>query len=95
MTAFRISPLPSESWRDCAARLGRERGLEGEVMEHFEKMRQKGFDDETAAFDACYEWDLCEIIEESWHSLLGLVFMPLVWGHWLRAVFWPGNRFPG
>jgi hypothetical protein len=53
-----------ESWFDCAMRYARKHGLEDEVKEDFEIAIRSGVPPEEAAFDACYEWDVCDVYEK-------------------------------
>jgi calcineurin-like phosphoesterase family protein len=62
MVGLEIKRLDGESWRDCARRLGRKYGLEAEVMVAFEKNLKARDSETTAALEACYEWDLCELV---------------------------------
>lgn len=49
-----------ETWRECAARIGRHWHLEAEVLEEFDAFIAAGDDEAEAAWCACYEWDVCE-----------------------------------
>ncbi len=62
MTALGISKNEGESWRECAVRYGRKWGMESEVTEEFDRLRGLGDDEEQAAWGACYEWDVCDLI---------------------------------
>jgi hypothetical protein len=57
---LKITRLENESWEDCARRYARPHGLELEVMENFRAAIARGENEDQAAFDACYEWDLTE-----------------------------------
>ena len=59
---LQISRLDGETWLECARRLGRKYGLERELMEAFEKNLKAGDSEATAAFEACYKWDVCELV---------------------------------
>jgi hypothetical protein len=59
--ALGFQPLPGESWRDCVRRLGRKYGYEFEVMEAFDKNLAAGDSEAAAAFEACSEFDVCEL----------------------------------
>lgn len=63
MTSLGIKRQPGESWRDCAIRIGRQYGLEHEVTEDYDAAIARGETEEEAAWGACYEWDVCEIIK--------------------------------
>jgi hypothetical protein len=50
-----------ETWRECAARYGRNNHLEAEVLEAFDANLRNGDDEATAAWGACYEWDVTDL----------------------------------
>ncbi len=61
MVGLAIKRLEGETWRDCAARIARKNGLELEVMVAFDEAIKRGVPDDEAAWEACYEWDVCDL----------------------------------
>ena len=58
---FKIARIAGETWRECAARIGRKYGLEHEVLAEFDKNVAAGDPEDDAAFNACWDWDVCEL----------------------------------
>lgn len=53
-----------ETWKDAAFRIARVHGLEHEVMDVYEAEIARGASEEEAAWTACYDWDVCEIMKD-------------------------------
>ena len=63
-TALGIKRNPDESWHDCAMRYAKKYGLEHEVEKEYQESIAAGESEESAAWCACYEWDICDLMEE-------------------------------
>jgi len=61
MIGLKITKLPSETWRECAARYGRRNGLEHEVLQVYDEFAKGNDDDDEAAWTAVYEWDCTDL----------------------------------
>lgn len=57
--SFRLKREENESWRDCAIRQASKYGMADEVAQSFDSLLEFE-DEENAAFDACYEWDVLD-----------------------------------
>lgn len=53
-----------ESWRDCAVRYGKRYSMEKEVVGWYDQAIKDGDTEEEAAWSACCEWDVLDIIGE-------------------------------
>jgi hypothetical protein len=63
MRSLGIRREEGETWKDAAARIGKKYGLETEVMESYASEIEAGESEEDAAWAACYEWDVCELVQ--------------------------------
>lgn len=52
-----------ETWYDCAMRYAKKYDLESEVKDDYDQGIKDGDSEEEAAWGACYEWDILEVIE--------------------------------
>lgn len=59
-----VHRLENEDWREAVERIAKKFGLEQEALEVYDSEVFKGADDADAAFAACYEWDICEYVED-------------------------------
>lgn len=50
----------NESWLQAALRYAEPWGLEGEVEDCYHNFLKEGYNEEVAAFEACYEWDILD-----------------------------------
>lgn len=57
-----LKRLENETWYECAMRYAWEWGMEVEVDEWYTMYKEEGLSDEDAAFSACYEWDICDLM---------------------------------
>jgi hypothetical protein len=62
MVSLGIRRQEGETWKDAARRIARVQGLEHEVMDIYEHEIARGSSEEEAAWTACYEWDVCDIM---------------------------------
>lgn len=53
-----------ETWRECAIRYGRRFGLQREITEMYDAAIKHGEIEEQAAWGACLEWDVADVIKE-------------------------------
>lgn len=61
-SGLKIVRLVNETWRECAHRYGARYGLEIEVLREYDRnISEFKMSEAEAAFDACYEWDICEL----------------------------------
>lgn len=65
MVGFSLTRLPGQSWRDAAIAQGQKFGLGNEVATMFDDLISNGTREDWAAFDACSEWDVLDLVEES------------------------------
>jgi hypothetical protein len=56
-----IERKEGETWRECAARIGRQHGLESEVLYFYDEDIKAGVPEDKAAWGACLEWDVCDM----------------------------------
>lgn len=64
MIGLRIKRTDDETWLECALRYGSKFGVEVEVREAYDHYITEGDTEEEAAFSACYDWDICEVVED-------------------------------
>lgn len=53
-----------ESWYQAAIRQATKYGMEFEVDADYQSFIHLGYSDQEAAFDACYEWDVLDFVED-------------------------------
>lgn len=63
MASLKITRNEGESWLQCALRYAKKYGVELEVQDAYNEHIASGSDEAEAAFDACYDWDICELAE--------------------------------
>lgn len=51
----------NETWLQAALRLAKPWGVEAEIQESYDSAIAEGISEAQAAFDACYDWDICEL----------------------------------
>ncbi len=62
---LRLIKKPRESWRECVERIAGEQGLKEKCLQQFDEAMENGTTpEETAAWDALYEWDCLEYVKE-------------------------------
>jgi len=62
---LRLMKEGRETWRDCVIRVARQCDLEKECLAQFDEVMEAGVTpEETAAWDALYEWDCLEYVVE-------------------------------
>lgn len=61
---LRVARKEGETWRECIERYAKPHGLETEVLSLYDRYVNSGDPEHQAAFDACYEWDICDFVEE-------------------------------
>jgi hypothetical protein len=64
VVGLKITREEGESWLDCAMRYAKVFGLEEEVRRDYDEAIGRGLPEDEAAFEACYEWDVCDPYEE-------------------------------
>jgi len=62
--ALGITRKENESWRECLIRYAEPWGLEDECLEIFDEELAKGQPEPDAAWAACYEWDVLDLVDE-------------------------------
>ena len=60
---LKITRNEGETWFECAMRYAKVYGLEEEVRRDYDEAIERGLPEDEAAFEACYEWDVCEAFE--------------------------------
>jgi len=68
MGSLRLKRRPDETWKECAVRCAKSYGLDRIVGEFYDIFIEHGMSEERAAFSACYEWDVCEYVEDTGES---------------------------
>jgi hypothetical protein len=63
MAGLGITRKEGESWRDCAIRYASLYDLEAEVTVAFDGYIEDGDKPEDAAWKACYDWDVLDLVE--------------------------------
>lgn len=53
-----LKRVEKETWLQAAQRLAAEHGLVEEVTRKYYDFRRSGKDEEDAAWEACYQWDV-------------------------------------
>lgn len=64
VTMLSLKKTADETWLDALLRYARPYGMEGPAVTSYARMRDRGIDQETAAFEAAYEWDILDLILE-------------------------------
>ncbi len=61
MSILTATKEPDESWREAVERIASRQRLAVECLEIFDSEKNRGQDDEDAAWTALYEWDCLEV----------------------------------
>lgn len=64
MIGLGIRRQDGETWLEAALRIAAKYGMAREVKEEYDELRQRGVSEEEAAWAACYEWDVAELLED-------------------------------
>lgn len=54
----------NETWLEAAVRYAKTEGLERDVIKWYYRYKDGGLTDEEAAYEALYEWDLLDLVDE-------------------------------
>ena len=65
----------NETWREAVKRIASRHGLWIEALEEFDHCIEAGATEESAAFDALYEWDLLDY-EDDDEKLVDVAIIP-------------------
>lgn len=61
-TGVGITRLDGETWRQAAERIASRWGLQDEVLEEFDMAVAAGEPEDQAAWGACMEWDVADMV---------------------------------
>jgi len=64
MSGLQVQKLPDETWRQAVERISGKYGLQDECLSAYDGYILGGELEPAAAFDALYDWDCCEYVEE-------------------------------
>lgn len=62
---MRLGKEDNETWLEAALRVARPYGLETEVKDSYNYAVSRGEPEDKAAWDACYEWDVLEYVDDT------------------------------
>jgi hypothetical protein len=64
MSGLRLSRGDCDTFGEAGLLVAERWGLEHEYLESYARNRESGLDDGQAAFYACYDWDILELVDE-------------------------------